>query len=90
MSVFLDLPPSAIIVLDKLEHQGPMTPKDISREVSLAPRTVSFALGKLIRQNLCKKIPNLRDMRQPLYLVNEEKAKEIRVRFESVFKQFLK
>jgi DNA-binding MarR family transcriptional regulator len=89
MSLFLDLPPSAIIVLEKLENQGPMTPKDISRAVSLAPRTISFALGKLVRKNLCKKIPNLSDMRQPLYLVNEEKTKELRAKFEHVFKRFL-
>jgi DNA-binding MarR family transcriptional regulator len=67
-----------------------MTPKDISRKVSLAPRTVSFALRKLMRRNLCKKIPNLSDMRQPLYLVNKEEAEQLRMKYEHVFQQFLK
>jgi DNA-binding MarR family transcriptional regulator len=81
---------SAIMVLDRLSHDGPMTPKDIRQKVSLAPRTVSFALRKLLRQNLCHKIPNLKDMRQPLYMVNKEKAQELRLKYEHVFQQFLK
>jgi DNA-binding MarR family transcriptional regulator len=66
-----------------------MTPKDISKKVDLAPRTVSFALRKLIGQDLCKKIPNLSDMRQPLYLADGEKAKELRMKYEHVFRQVL-
>ncbi len=88
MSSF-ELPRSAIIVLDRLTNDGPMTPKDISNMVDLAPRTVSFALRKLIGQNLCKKIPNLRDMRQPLYLANDEKAQELRMKYDHVFRQVL-
>ena len=85
----IDLPRSAIIVLNHLENDGPMTPKDISERVNLAPRTVSFALRKLMGQKLCRKIPNLRDMRQPLYLVDEDRATELRARYEHVFRQFL-
>ena len=88
MSSF-ELPRSAIIVLDRLTNDGPMTPKDISNKVDLAPRTVSFALRKLVGQNLCKKIPNLSDMRQPLYLANEDTAKELRMKYEHVFRQVL-
>jgi DNA-binding MarR family transcriptional regulator len=86
----LELPRSAIIVLDKLTHDGPMTPKDISTRVDLAPRTVSFALRKLMGQKLCRKIPNLQDMRQPLYQADAERAKELRTRFEHVFRQVLR
>lgn len=88
MSSF-ELPRSAIIVLDRLTNEGPMTPKDISNKVDLAPRTVSFALRKLVGQNLCKKIPNLSDMRQPLYLANDETARELRMKYEHVFRQVL-
>jgi DNA-binding MarR family transcriptional regulator len=88
MSSF-ELPRSAIIVLDRLTNDGPMTPKDLSDKVNLAPRTVSFALRKLMGQDLCKKIPNLRDMRQPLYLADAEKAQELRMRYEHVFRQVL-
>jgi DNA-binding MarR family transcriptional regulator len=85
----LELPRSAIIVLDKLTHDGPLTPKDISTRVDLAPRTVSFALRKLMGQRLCRKIPNLQDMRQPLYLADAERARELRLKFEHVFRQVL-
>jgi DNA-binding MarR family transcriptional regulator len=85
----LELPRSAIIVLDKLTHDGPLTPKDISTRVDLAPRTVSFALRKLMGQKLCRKIPNLQDMRQPLYLADMERARELRIKFEHVFRQVL-
>lgn len=85
----LELPRSAIIVLDKLTHDGPLTPKDISTRVDLAPRTVSFALRKLMGQRLCRKIPNLQDMRQPLYLADVERARELRMKFEHVFRQVL-
>ncbi len=84
-----DLPRSAVIVLDRLTSEGPLTPKDLSSKVNLAPRTVSFALRKLMRQKLCKKIPNLRDMRQPLYLADAEKAKQLRMKYEHVFRQIL-
>ncbi|TFG14424.1 MarR family transcriptional regulator [Candidatus Thorarchaeota archaeon] len=84
-----ELPRSAVIVLDRLTDEGPMTPKDLSKKVDLAPRTVSFALRKLLGQKLCKKIPNLRDMRQPLYLADAEKAKELRMKYEHVFRQIL-
>lgn len=85
----IELPRSAIIVLDRLTTEGPMTPKAISKRVDLAPRTVSFALRKLMGQSLCKKIPNLSDMRQPLYAADLERAKALRTRFEHVFRQVL-
>ena len=89
MSIVMELPRSAIIVLDRLTHDGPMTPKDISNKVNLAPRTVSFALRKLVGQELCRKVPNLQDMRQPLYLANLERAREFQARYQHVFKQFM-
>ncbi len=85
----IELPRSAIIVLDRLTSEGPLTPKAISSRVDLAPRTVSFALRKLMGQKLCKKIPNLTDMRQPLYAADMERAKQLRVKFEHVFRQVL-
>jgi DNA-binding MarR family transcriptional regulator len=85
----LDLPRSAIIVLDRLQNEGPLTPKDISSRVDLAPRTVSFALRKLMGQDLCRKVPNLHDMRQPLYSVNMERMRELRMKYEHVFRQVL-
>jgi len=72
-----NLPKSALIVLEGLTVSGPMSPKDISEKTKLAPRTVSFALRRLLGWSLCRKVPNLRDMRQPLYLANREMARNL-------------
>ncbi|RLI62422.1 MAG: MarR family transcriptional regulator [Candidatus Thorarchaeota archaeon] len=67
-----------MIVLDRLKAEGPLSPKEIAARACLPPRTVSFALRKLIRQRLCCKIPNLRDMRQPLYQLDYDRFQELR------------
>ncbi|UCE09696.1 MAG: MarR family transcriptional regulator [Candidatus Thorarchaeota archaeon] len=69
------IPESALIVLDTLVSHGPMAPKDISKKANLPLRTVSFALRRLTRWELCRKIPNLRDMRRPLYHADQEKMR---------------
>ncbi len=85
----LDLPRSAIIVLSTLSTDGPMTPKEISMKVDLAPRTVSFALRRLVSHQLCRKTPNLRDMRQPLYSIDQTRFNELRMKYEHVFRQVM-
>ncbi len=79
----LDLPNSAILVLGSLAAEGPMTPKTIIEKVGLAPRTISFALRTLIREQVIRKTPNLADMRQPIYHVDMERYKELQLRFNS-------
>ena len=79
----LDLPNSAILVLSSLTTEGPMTPKAIIERVGLAPRTISFALRTLVRERFIRKIPNLADMRQPIYHVDMDRVKELQHRFES-------
>lgn len=80
MSV-LGLPRSALIVLSSLVKNGPMCPKDLCADIGLAPRTVSFALRKLMRSNLLRRIPNLGDMRKSLYVADETRIKELFIRF---------
>ncbi|MHA2378137.1 MAG: hypothetical protein ACXADO_13310 [Candidatus Thorarchaeota archaeon] len=70
-----ELPKSALIVLDFLATRGPHSPKVISKKANLPLRTVSFALRQLRRLQLCRRIPNLHDMRQPLYLADAERVK---------------
>ena len=79
----LDLPNSAILVLGSLATEGPMTPKTIIEKVGLAPRTISFALRTLVREQVIRKTPNLADMRQPIYHINMERVKELQLRFDS-------
>lgn len=54
-----------------------MCPQDISECSSLAPRTVSFALRRLVKAKLAKKVPNLADMRRPLYTPNNDGIYEV-------------
>ena len=75
------LPKSAKVVLARLTRDGPLTPKELSTIVELAPRTVTLALKKLMEVQLCRKISNLEDMRQPYYKVNMDRVKELRLAF---------
>lgn len=58
------------IVLDILRKKGKngVTPKQLIEEVSFAPRTVRYALRKLLKFKLIRRIPCLLDMRQWIYL----------------------
>ncbi|MFW9837131.1 MAG: MarR family transcriptional regulator [Candidatus Thorarchaeota archaeon] len=58
------------IVLNILRSQGEngVTPKQLLGEVHLAPRTVRYALRKLLKKNLIRRIPCLQDMRQWIYI----------------------
>ena len=58
------------IVLNILRSQGEngVTPKQLLGEVQFAPRTVRYALRKLLKKNLIRRIPCLQDMRQWIYV----------------------
>ena len=77
----IDLPNSALIVLSSLSSEGPMTPKTIIKKVKMPSRTITYALQTLVKENIVKKTPNLLDMRQPIYHVNLERVKELRLSF---------
>ena len=62
------IPPSAKIVFNLLRKNSPLTAKTILKESQLAPRTVRYALRKLLDANMIQKVPNLDDMRQNLYV----------------------
>ena len=66
----IKLTKSQTIVLDLLRKHGKsgVTPKQLMEEISFAPRTVRYALRKLLRKNIIKRIPCLEDMRQWIYL----------------------
>lgn len=73
----MELPSSAISVLQSLIAHGPMSPKDISMSGKIPIRTVNFAIKKLRGKGLIRRIPNLQDMRSPLYSTDLEAAKRI-------------
>ncbi|MFQ5831568.1 MAG: MarR family transcriptional regulator [Candidatus Thorarchaeota archaeon] len=67
---YIKLTKSQSIVLDLLRKRGRngVTPKELMEEVSFAPRTVRYALRKLLKNNLVRRIPCLMDMRQFIYI----------------------
>ncbi|MHA2213937.1 MAG: MarR family transcriptional regulator, partial [Candidatus Thorarchaeota archaeon] len=67
---YVKLTKSQSIVLDLLRSNGNKgtTPKQLLDKVSFAPRTVRYALRKLLKLNLVKRIPCLQDMRQHVYI----------------------
>ncbi|MGD9396422.1 MAG: hypothetical protein PVJ05_08350 [Candidatus Thorarchaeota archaeon] len=67
---------SALLVLDKLVNEGPLTPRQIAKKSDLAPRTVAHALLQLRKYRLCKRRANLLDMRKPLYYANMDRLTE--------------
>ena len=76
------LPRSAIVVLQSLTYDGPMTPRELLERVDLAPRTVTFALRTLFEEEIIGKTPNLMDMRQPIYHVNMKRIRELQLQFD--------
>ncbi|MFW9910428.1 MAG: helix-turn-helix domain-containing protein [Candidatus Thorarchaeota archaeon] len=73
----VELPASALSVLQSLVARGPMSPKDISRWSKVPIRTVNFAIKNLRRKGLVRRIPNLQDMRSPLYCTDLDAARNI-------------
>ncbi|MHA1137396.1 MAG: hypothetical protein ACTSSE_13005 [Candidatus Thorarchaeota archaeon] len=72
-----DLPKSALVVLDHITADGPLAPREISRKFDVPLRTVTFALKKLMKLDLLKRIPNLADMRKPQYSTNHQRIHEL-------------
>lgn len=75
-------PRSTFAILSTLICNGPMCPKELSVKLDMAPRTVSFALKKLLSERILRRIPNLLDMRRPKYHVNIEQAKDLLQRYK--------
>lgn len=78
MSIPNSLTKSTLVVLDKLDKEGPMSPQDVAKSSGLAMRTVTLALKTLLNGKFCKRTPNLLDMRKPLYHVDSQKVREFR------------
>ena len=79
-----DLPRSALILLDHIKEHGPMAPRDLSKKSQIPLRTVTFALQKLVTQKLLRKVPNLMDMRKPLYHPNIDRIREVEAEIEKL------
>jgi len=67
MDVIEYLPPSAKLVFNVLESNGPMTQKDLIIKTGLPTNTVRYALGKLKEESVIKECFYFPDARQSLY-----------------------
>ena len=65
----IKLSPSIKEVYYILKANGPQTPKEILAQTSYAPRTLRYALKKLLELHLIKKTPNFEDLRQNYYKI---------------------
>jgi hypothetical protein len=79
-----EFPRSTLLVIDALKSNGPMAPRDISKTAKIPLRTVTFALKKLLSWKVCRRIPNLNDMRRPLYVVDQENLRAVFMRYGAV------
>lgn len=66
---FLDLPPSAKLVFTVLEHEEPLTQKQIAEKSRLSGRTARYALERLKEINAINAEMSFMDARQMLYTV---------------------
>ncbi len=66
-------PPSASKIIRVIENNGPMTSKDIVENTNLAPRTVRYALKRLVAEGVIARVPNLTDLRQTLFMLHVER-----------------
>ncbi|MHA2424524.1 MAG: MarR family winged helix-turn-helix transcriptional regulator [Candidatus Thorarchaeota archaeon] len=73
----IQLSAGVLAVLQVIAAHGPISPHEICDKVDLSPRTVTLALGTLTEKKLCQKIPNLADMRKPLYFLDSEKSRQL-------------
>ncbi len=78
------IPKSALILLAHLDEKEPMAPRQMSRKFNIPLRTVSFALKRLREYELIVRVPNLIDMRQPLYQINSEEVRQLRKTLEEI------
>ncbi|MHA2081043.1 MAG: hypothetical protein ACW99H_07860, partial [Candidatus Thorarchaeota archaeon] len=54
MTIPINLTKSTLVVLDKLDKEGPMSPQDVANSSGLAMRTVTLALKTLLSGKFCR------------------------------------
>ncbi|MDF1540863.1 MAG: winged helix-turn-helix transcriptional regulator [Candidatus Thorarchaeota archaeon] len=57
-----------VLAILRARGKNGVTPKQLLDEVAFAPRTVRYALRRLLKTKLIRRIPCLLDMRQWVYI----------------------
>jgi DNA-binding MarR family transcriptional regulator len=72
------------MLLACLHEKEPMAPRQMAKHFNIPLRTVSFALKRLREQKLIVRVPNLIDMRKPLYQVDDTRIGDLWQKLEEI------
>ena len=62
-----DMPPSVKLIVKTLQHEAPLTQKELSRSTLLPSRTVRYAINRLEKVGAINSKTNMHDARQQVY-----------------------
>lgn len=79
---------SSLAVLEFIVKNGPSSPKDMKDKVGVSERTITYAIKDLYNKKVLKRIPNLSDMRIPLYSIDERKCRDYLRNYPHLISQF--
>ncbi len=65
------LTPTALKMIELLEKNGPMRPKDIAEQLGVSRRTVSKAIKVLLEQGIVQEVPYLMDVRGKVIILKK-------------------
>ncbi len=66
------LTPTALKMIELLEKNGPMRPKDIAEQLGVSRRTVSKAIKVLLEQGMVQEVPYLMDVRGKVIILKKQ------------------
>lgn len=66
------LTPTALKMVELLEKQGPMRPKDMAEQLGVSRRTVSKAIKVLLEQGIVQEVPYLMDVRGKVIILKKQ------------------
>ncbi len=66
------LTPTAMKMIELLERNGPMRPKDIAEQLGVSRRTVSKAIKVLHEQGIVQEVPYLMDVRGKVIILKKQ------------------
>ncbi|MBC7120596.1 MAG: winged helix-turn-helix domain-containing protein [Candidatus Methanosuratus sp.] len=67
------MPCTAAKVLEIIDSEGHATQSDIRNKTSIPPRTVKYAIKLLREGGMIKEIPDWKDMRKRIYVVQHHR-----------------
>lgn len=75
-----EMPPSSKLVYKVLEHEGPLTQRQLAENSLLPTRTVRYALDRLREEEIVEERLYIQDARKRLYRLTDDADAEERLR----------